>query len=319
MRSFLYPLVTSLLLAFFLSKTTLAQPAPDGEPRVLISMEGTDFTSPVWSPDGLKIAFTSARQQGLWVVDAQGNNIKQITDQSAGYGFSWSMDSQSILTRVSEYQDKRRKLAVKIFHTDGSEPTQITDFRDNMPTLPKWANYDQNVVLISENDIESFDSGKEVSSQQKSQVTKPFYVLKSNQIAKGKVPKNSTEDISPFENAQYLNLEVSPDGKKLAFEVYGGNLFVMNIDGSNLMDLGDASRAKWSPDSQYLVAMVAEDDGHNYTRSDLYALSIDGEERINLTASTDLIAMNPDWSPQGNTIAFDSPDDGNIYIMNITN
>lgn len=318
MRSFLYPVVTSLLLVLFISNSALAQPAPDGEPRVLISLEGTDLTSPVWSPDGSKIAFTSARQQGLWVADANGSEIEQITDQSAGYGFSWSMDSQSILTRVSEYQDKRRKLAVKIFHTDGSQATQITDFRDDMPTLPKWANYDQNVVLISDNDIESFDSGKEISSQQKSQVTKPFYVLKSNQIAKGKIPNNSTEDISPFEDAQYLNLEVSPDGKKLAFEVYGGNLYVMNIDGTNLMDLGRASRAKWSPDSEYLVAMVAEDDGHNYTRSDLYALSINGDERINLTASSDIIAMNPDWSPQGNKIAFDSPDSGNIYIMNIT-
>ena len=93
----------------------------------------------------------------------------------------------------------------------------------------------------------------------------------------------------------------------------------MNIDGTNLMDLGKASRAKWSPDSRYVVAMVAEDDGHNYTKSDLYALSIDGEERINLTASTDIIAMNPDWSPQGDKIVFDSPDDGAIYIMSISN
>lgn len=297
----------------------IAQPSAQGEPEILINVEGTDFMSPVWSPDGNKIAFTSARQQGLWVAQANGSNIQQITDESAGYGFSWSMDSESILTRVSEYQDKRRKLAVKIFHTNGNEPTQVTDYRDDMPSLPKWANYDQQVVLITDDNIESFDSEKEVANRQKTQVTKPFYVLKSNQIATGKVPDNSTEDISPFENAQYLNLEVSPDGKKLAFEVYGGNLYVMNIDGSNLMDLGKASRAKWSPDSQYLVAMVAEDDGHSYTKSDLYALSIDGDQRINLTSSTELIAMNPDWSPTGDRIAFDSPENGNIYVLNIRN
>ncbi len=302
-----------------LSVTAFAQPSPDGEPQRLISAEASDFMNPVWSPDGTKIAFTSIQQQGLWIANADGSNIELITNESAGYGFSWSSDSESILTRVSEYQNKRRKLAVKIYHTDGSEPTQLTEFRDQMPSIPKWANYDRQVVLISDNDIESFDSGKEVSNQQKTSVTKPFYVLKSNQIAKGKVPENSAENISPFEDAQYLNLEVSPDGRKLAFEVYGGNLFVMNIDGTNLMDLGKANRAKWSPDSQYLVAMVAEDDGHNYTKSDLYALSIDGEERINLTTSTDIIAMNPDWSPQGNRIVFDSPDDGSIYILNISN
>lgn len=319
MKLFSRSLFITLLFLSLTSLNILAQPSSQGEPEVLINVEGTSFMSPVWSPDGNKIAFTSSRRQGLWVAQANGNDIQQLTDQSAGYGFSWSEDSESILTRVSEFQNKRRKLAVKIFHTNGNEPTQVTDFRDNMPTLPKWANYDQQVVLISENDIESFDSGKEISTRQKTQITKPFYVLKSSQIATGKVPANSTENISPFDDAKYLNLEVSPDGKKLAFEVYGGNLYVMNIDGTNLMDLGKASRAKWSPDSQYLVAMVAEDDGHNYTKSDLYALSIDGEERINLTASTDLIAMNPDWSPKGNQIAFDSPEDGNIYVMEINN
>ncbi len=302
-----------------LSVTAFAQPSADGEPQRLISAEASDFINPVWSPDGTKIAFTSSQQQGLWIADADGSGIEQITNESAGYGFSWSSDSESILTRVSEYQNKRRKLAVKIYHTNGNEPTLLTEFRDQMPAIPKWANNDQQVVLISDNDIESFQTGKEVSTQQKASITKPFYVLKSNQIATGKVPANSTENISPFDDAQYLNLEVSPDGRKLAFEVYGGNLFVMNIDGTNLMDLGKANRAKWSPDSQYLVAMVADDDGHNYTKSDLYALSIDGEERINLTSSTDIIAMNPDWSPQGNQIVFDSPDDGSIYILNISN
>lgn len=319
MKLYSRSLFFALIFLTVFSLSVIAQPSPQGAPEVLIHVEGTDFMSPVWSPDGHKIAFTSARRQGLWIAQANGSDIQQITDESAGYGFTWSMDSESILTRVSKYQDKRQKLAIKIFHANGEEPTQVTDFRDDMPSLPKWANYDQQVVLITDDNIESFDSGKEIPNRQKTQVTKPFYVLKSNQIAKGKVPDNSTEDISPFEDAQYLNLEVSPDGKKLAFEVYGGNLYVMNIDGSNLMDLGKASRAKWSPDSQYLVAMVAQDDGHNYTKSDLYALSIDGSKRINLTSSTDLIAMNPDWSPQGDRIAFDSPEDGNIYVMNISN
>ena len=319
MKSYFRSLFFVLFFLSALSITTIAQPSAQGEPEVLVNMEGTDFMSPVWSPDGNKIAFTSARQQGLWVADANGSNIEQITNESAGYGFSWSMDSESILSRVSEYQNKRRKLAIKIYHTNGNEATQVTDFRDDIPSLPKWANYDQQVVLITDSKIESFDSGKQIPNRQKTQLTKPFYVLKSNQIAKGMVPDNSTEDLSPFQDAQYLNLEVSPDGKKLAFEVYGGNLYVMNIDGSNLMDLGRASRAKWSPDSQYLVAMIAEDDGHNYTSSDLYALSIDGQERINLTSSTELIAMNPDWSPTGDRIVFDSPEDGSIYVLNIRN
>jgi Tol biopolymer transport system component len=293
-----------------------AQPEAQGEPQKLIDQPNSVLMNPVWSPDGEKIAFTSARYQGLWIADENGNNINKITDQEAGYGFSWSTDSQSLLTRISEYENRRRKLAVKIFNTDGSE-YMVTDFRDEMPALPTWADFDQQVVLINEGKIEAFDSQKEVPEAMKQQSVKPFYVLKTNQIAKGIVPDNSTENISPFDEATYLNLEVSPDGRKLAFEVYGGNLYVMNIDGSGLVDLGKATRPSWAPDSEYVVAMVSEDDGYNITKADLYALSVDGNERINLTSTTDLKAMNPDWSPAGDQILFDDADDGSIYVLNI--
>ena len=186
-----------------------------------------------------------------------------------------------------------------------------------MPATPQWADFDRQVVLITDESVESFDTGKQLDSPQKMTTNKLFYVLKSNKLAAGMIPTNSTEDISPFEDAQYLNLEVSPDGRKLSFEIYGGNLFVMNIDGTDLVDLGKANRAKWSPDSQYVIAMVADDNGYEYTRSDIVALSVDGTQRVNLTETTDLLATNPDWSPTGNKIAFDNPKDGNIYVLSI--
>lgn len=310
--------ILSLCLAWICGTlSVIAQPQSVGTPEPLVKSSGTEFMNPLWSPDGERIAFTSPQFRGIWVADASGQNVRQITDEAAGYGYSWSSDGTSLLTRVSSFENKRRKLAIKIYHTSGKEPTQLTEFRDDMPSVPVWANYDQQVVLIANGDIETFESQKEVSAAYKSTVGQSFYVLKQDQIAKGKTPENSTEDISPFEDATYLNLEVSPDGRKLAFEVYGGNLYVMNIDGTQLMDLGRANRPSWSPDSRYVVAMVAEDNGHDMTRSDLYALSIDGQERINLTASTDLIAMNPDWSPKGDRIAFDTPQDGTIYQLNI--
>lgn len=319
MKLSLRTLLATLFLFSFVTIKALSQPQTEGVPQKIIEVKDSDYMSPVWSPDGNSIAFTSSRYQGLWIADANGDNIRKVTDEDAGFGYSWSMDSKSILTRVSAYENKRRKLAIKIFHTDNKEATQITEFRNDMPSLPVWANADQQVVLINQGNIEAFDSQLEVAAQFKQKVAKPFYVLKPDEIAKGRVPENNTQDISPFEDARYLNLQVSPDGQKLAFEVYGGNLYVMNIDGSGLMDLGQANRPSWSPDSKYVVAMIAEDNGENILRSDLYALSTDGSERINLTANTELIAMNPDWSPKGDKIAFNTSEDGAIYILNLTN
>lgn len=313
--------IITLLLVLFCSSPLMAQPAADGEPQILIKSAEHAFHRAVWSPDGQTIAVAAAQQAGIWITDADGNNLRQVTEDDAGYGFSWSADSRSLLARTSEYQNRRRKLAVKIYHTDTNEAVQLTEYRDEMPSLPVWANSDQKVVLINDYKVEAFESGKQVPERMK-KPNQYFYVLKTDQIARGVAQGKTTggvgkEDISPFEDATYLNLQVSPDGQKLSFEVYGGNLYVMNTDGSGLTDLGKGNRARWSPDSNYLVAMETEDDGHNFTRSDVIAIKADGTERINLTAESDLIAMNPSWAPDASAIIFDSPDTGAVYKLNI--
>ena len=114
-----------------------------------------------------------------------------------------------------------------------------------------------------------------------------------------------------------INLEISPDGSKLAFEAFGGDMYVMNSDGTGLTDLGVGYRPKWSPDGEYLAYMITEDDGHRFTGSDIYTVRIDGSERNNLTNTNDIIEMNPSWSSDGNQIAFDTYNDGSIYIVQV--
>lgn len=319
MKTLSKSLSLSLFLAVFSYSVAFSQPSVSGDPVKLIDGSNTQFQAPVWSPDGSAIMFTSSGYQGLWTANAQGNNITQITTEDAGFGFQWSSDSKSVLTRVSQFQDRKRMQAIKIFHLEENrEATQVTDFRNSMPSLPTWAQFEQKVVLISDNKVESFDSGLNVDSRQRVTSTEPmFYVLNQNSLAAGMIPENSVDNISPFEDATYLNLQVSPNGQKLAFEIYGGNMFVMNVDGSNLVDLGKANRPRWSPDGNYVIAQVAEDDGYDYQSSDLVVFSIDGNEQINLTSNSDLVAMNPSWSPDGQKIVFDEPKSGSIYVLNL--
>lgn len=306
----------AILLLTFTVNYTFAQPRAVGEPQIILQQDGINFQAPVWSPDGSKIAVTANQYRGIWLADANGSNLKLLTDADAGYGMSWSLDSKSILTRLNTVENRRRNHAIAIFHTDGNS-SQITEPRSKMEALPKWAQYGEKIVLIQNENIEAFDSGMDMPEQFKTKPSQAFYILKDNEIAKGMIPTNSTENISPFNDAQYLNLTVSPDGQKLAFEVYGGNLYVMNVDGSNLVDLGKANRPSWSPDSQYIAASVSEDNGYNITKGDIFVFSIDGSQKSQLTENVDLIAQNPDWSPTGSKIAFDVPDKGAIYILNI--
>ena len=88
--------------------------------------------------------------------------------------------------------------------------------------------------------------------------------------------------------------EVSPDGTRIAFRI--GNvdpqgIFLMDVDGSNKIELTDgddaASTPTWSGDG----ARLAFESG-----GDIYVIASDGSARTNIT-NTDGTDRRPHWGP----------------------
>lgn len=290
-----------------------------GKPVKLIGGDGKHFMNPLWAPDGSLIAFTSSRYNGLWVMNPDCTNQRQITDETAaGYGFEWSSDSKAIVSRVAKYEGKYRYNAIKLFDLEKNEARLLTDYRTLMPGLPHWADADEKVYMFGRGKLEIFVSGKKATALQKQSASKRIYFLKNDHIAVGNIDTKAYQVFDPIKDWRYINMVVSPDESKIAFEVMGGNLHVMNIDGTGLVDLGEGYRPRWSPDSQHLVYVITKDDGHQYLSSEIYTIKIDGTERLKLTFTNDKLEMNPSWSPDGKKIAYDEMHEGAIYLINIS-
>jgi len=127
----------------------------------------------------------------------------------------------------------------------------------------------------------------------------------------------------------------SPDGNRISFTSWGREdglraaIFAMDPDGSNVTRLsksigkqdaprfpGDwASFSRWSPDGKRMLFLSSRGE----SVFDIFVMDADGSnvQRLSTTPGAGKLSEDPDWSPDGNLIAFNSNRDGSsqIYVM----
>ncbi|MFQ5709531.1 MAG: TolB family protein [bacterium] len=309
---------TRILVTFFLLLAFSAGLAQDGwravgKPVALTPPESY-FMQPFWSPDGKKIAVAGKNYRGLWVMRADGANLKHLSDErSAGYRFAWSPDSREIVARVIRYSGRRKLYLIKIFNTLNEETRTLREYKSSVLGLPQWSSDGQRIYIFTQQGLEFMDA--KISDRSKL-TGKPFFYNTKKELVLADWQGKTEKRMQPVAGT-YLNAVLAPDGGKVAFQVLGGHLYVVNVDGSGLVDLGTGERPDWSPGSDWLVYMIPTDDGHRFLTSDLFVIKADGSGKKNLTRTDDRLEMNPGWSPEGDSIVFDERESGRIYRLRV--
>ena len=289
--------VAAIALAIVAVAALLATPAFGVGSRLLALKEGAparpEVQSPVWSPDGRRIAFVSRRDgRALYVMNADGSGLRivaRVEDATP----AWSPDGREIAFE--------RNGGVYVMNADGSAQRRLT----RSGHTPAWSPDGRRIAFV---------------------ITGKLYVVNAD----GSGHRTLTPRIG---DGAANSLAWSPDGRKLLVLLEHGSaplcaicdrVYVLNADGSGLRDLtrklggsqpgpGPASDPVWSPDGRKIAFVQLN------RRLGVYVVNADGSGMRNLTPKPMGAAYAaPAWSPDGRKIAFAGERDGNseIYLMN---
>ena len=241
----------------------------DPSAPIMLTAHQSNETSPDWSPDGSRIAFTSGRDGNaeIYTILRSGLGLQRLTDNPArDNGPAWSPDGR----RIAFVSDRDGQPDLYLMSADGSGVTRLT----NTPAgefYPAWS---------PDGSMLTFDSNPDGTWQ----------IQRINADGSGQIQLTSGS-----ENGWS---SWSPDGSLIAFasDRSGANqIYLMDVEGGNITRLTNTDCSStfpdWSPDGSYLVYNTKCSGNH-----DLYMMNADGSNPRQLTSdpSDEYIAR---WSP----------------------
>ena len=298
----------------------------DGSDKLQLTADGLN-AYPGISPDGSRVVYMHIDQEeeAYYIATVKPDGSENVVSSTAGYYPGWMPSGNRI-----QYADYLDSFYLKHMNIDESDKVDTgflpTGFEGYIQGLASWNNDstefaypvidgDNYVIYTTDTNVAggsplttlpfafaprySPDGNKVFFLGSTDGETIYLYSINSdgtNQTAIQELPVGSP-----------LDLQVSPDGSKVLYQVEGGpdvDMYVLNTDGSNIVQIpedgsveSDFVPTSWSPDSSKLVYVR---DGVN-DDTDIFTINADGTGLTNLTNTPDqdelLNPFGQSWAP----------------------
>lgn len=257
------------------------------------------------SPKGDYLLLSTDTKQGLVKWDLNTGQTQIITtDEGTGSNVLISNDGKMVVYSQVSYKDKRRHEAVQAFDlTKGKRQTLLKPSRK----LQGVDIQGTTAAVMNDGQLKTHalnGNAKSLSRPMLSHHHLKLYVTTGGETKL--LAPNGTEE-------HYIWASLSPDGKRVLYYVSGKGTFVCDVDGSNVISMGNLTAPKWL-NNNIIVGMDETDGEYTIIASRIIARTLDGVQQV--LTEDDIIATYPLPSAQSGKIVFSTPD-GQIYLITI--
>lgn len=257
--------------------------------------------NPVLSPDGQKVLFTQSDYEGLKVYDIADDVVTPLaSDRLAGFSPAFSKDGKSVYFLSQTRENMLVYREMKSVNLDGTGMSTVMGKSRGM--LHPVA-VDGGVVTVS-------DNGRKLKAKSNGG-TYAYSAGKKIVVVKNGIEKK----IAPVPTKYtYIWESLSPDGTKILFYAGGKGAYICDLDGNLVAELGKYTSPAWCG-NDYVVAVNATHDGHQYETSQIVLLKVDGSYKKELTAPVSM-SMHPTASASGDRLTYNTID-GRLFLMDL--
>ena len=269
----------------------------DGKTHLPILSDSNNHFTPVFSPDGSKLAYLSSKEGKvqIYLRDMQTGLTTRVTDvEMTPSGLSFSPDGQ--------------QLAFSMFTPRKAKPLFSLNFK---PKDAKWAD---NAQYIDDTLFQRDGAGMNRPGNMQ------VYVVP----AIGGTPRQITQGEYDYAG----QLAWTKDGKSILvsantredrdFDIFNTDIFAIDIKTKQSTQLTNESGPEGnplvSPNGKSVAFVGFEDNGKSNQITSLYVMDIDGKNIRNLTPKLDRSVGNVQWANNGKGLYFSYDNEGKKYV-----